>query len=542
MSNKEIIEKSPGKNLPQGSTQEKLDTLKASLEKTTDAIERKKIREEILSINRSVNRTKQYTQIAGEKLAEWKNTLDDISAADLMRIDKELKWKSKQERRWEFLSKSFLYKRTLDEKWDIFEEPNDGKNLKEWDSLYVDFGNNISAETKIGAWDFLPLDISVIKVIDTSWNIRIWKRSIQGNKVWYYDERWYIPVYNGFSITIPSKIEIEKYLKESNPEISLSNNPDDEEKAMDAFIEISEKYDSINWGFSPWELEKRQAFQKEATIMAKEMQEKYGIPWEVSYAQAALESGWWRSAPGNNYFWIKGNGQNAETKEFIDWKWVTINASFRTYDSMRDSFEDHAKLIKKQWPHAFNSQDPISFVQAMIENPPKYATDPGYVDKIKNIIDGYDKLANAKPASLELIGTSTPDIIISMWEKMLGIPYIGGRRSDEKATDCSWFISKIMRDSWVATPWFRQTAAWLKRYTNEVSNSETKKWDFMFFWWPHMYSKEPTWNHVAIVLEPPRNWMIKILDASWQSNEWKVAIRTIQIDNKHKFWSPTFYT
>jgi flagellum-specific peptidoglycan hydrolase FlgJ len=540
MIDKEKSGNSPETNLPQITTQAKLDTLKASLEKTTDTLERKKIREEILSINRSVNRTKQYTQIAWEKLAEWKNSLNDISAANLMRLDKELKWKSKQERRWEFLAKSFLYKRTLDDKWDIFEEATDGKNLKEWDSLYVDFGNNISAETKIGAWDFLPLDISVIKVVDTSWNIRIWKRSIQGNKVWYYDDRWYIPVYNGFNILIPSKIETEKYVKESNPEISLSNNQDDEEKAMDAFIEISDRYEKISWGFSPWELEKRQAFQKEATIIAKEMQEKYGIPWEVSYAQAALESGWWRSAPGNNYFWIKGSGQDKETKEFIDWKWVTINASFRTYDSMRDSFEDHAKLIKKQWPNAFNTQDPLAFVQVMVESPPKYATDPGYVTKIKSIIDGYEKLATAKPSALELMGTSTPDTIISMWEKMLGVPYIGGR-SDENATDCSWFISKIMRDSWVATPWFRQTAAWLKRYTNEVSASETKKWDLMFFWWPHMYSKEPTWNHIAIVLEPPQNWMVKILDASWKSNEWKVAIRTVKIEDKHKFWSPTFY-
>jgi flagellum-specific peptidoglycan hydrolase FlgJ len=81
---------------------------------------------------------------------------------------------------------------------------------------------------------------------------------------------------------------------------------------------------------------------------------------------------------------------------------------------MRDSFEDHAKLIKKQWPNAFNTQNPVSFVEAMVANPPKYATDPEYVDKIKNIIDGYEKLATAKASALELIGTSTPNTIISM--------------------------------------------------------------------------------------------------------------------------------
>ena len=43
-----------------------------------------------------------------------------------MRIDKESKL-----RRGEFLSKSFLYKRTTDKEGNIFEEPSDGKDLKE---------------------------------------------------------------------------------------------------------------------------------------------------------------------------------------------------------------------------------------------------------------------------------------------------------------------------------------------------------------------------------------------------------------------------
>jgi len=133
------------------------------LKETEDKEKQKFIRDEILSIRRSVNRTKQYTEIYWNKLIEWKNSLDDISAADLMRIDKELKSAGKQERRWEFLAKSFLYKRTVDDKWDIFEEATNGKNLKEWDSLYVDFGNNISAETKVWAGDFLPIDIQVVK-------------------------------------------------------------------------------------------------------------------------------------------------------------------------------------------------------------------------------------------------------------------------------------------------------------------------------------------------------------------------------------------
>ena len=60
------------------------------------------------------------------KPAEGKNSLDTISAANLMRIDKESKL-----RRGEFLSKSFLYKRTTDKEGNISEYPSDGKDLKE---------------------------------------------------------------------------------------------------------------------------------------------------------------------------------------------------------------------------------------------------------------------------------------------------------------------------------------------------------------------------------------------------------------------------
>jgi flagellum-specific peptidoglycan hydrolase FlgJ len=45
-------------------------------------------------------------------------------------------------------------------------------------------------------------------------------------------------------------------------------------------------------GGSPWELAERQRFQKEATVLAKEMEGLHGVPWQVTYAQAVLESGW----------------------------------------------------------------------------------------------------------------------------------------------------------------------------------------------------------------------------------------------------------
>jgi hypothetical protein len=99
-----------------------------------DIEQKRQIREEILSIKRELNKAKQFTEISQNKLAEGKNELDAIPASNLMKIDKEVS----KERRGEFLSKSFLYKRTTDSEGNIFEEATDGKNLQAGDTLLVD--------------------------------------------------------------------------------------------------------------------------------------------------------------------------------------------------------------------------------------------------------------------------------------------------------------------------------------------------------------------------------------------------------------------
>jgi hypothetical protein len=55
---------------PKRSTQEELNRLQSELEKAQTPEQKKTIRNEMLSIRRSVNRTKQYTSIASAKLAE----------------------------------------------------------------------------------------------------------------------------------------------------------------------------------------------------------------------------------------------------------------------------------------------------------------------------------------------------------------------------------------------------------------------------------------------------------------------------------------
>lgn len=192
-------------------------------------------RERLLWLSREFNRAKQYTEISGNKLAEWRNNLDSISAADLMRLDKEVS----KERRGEFLSKSFLYKRVTDSEGNITEEPTDGKNLKEGDKLYVDFGKNKSANMRIWLGHMLWVDIGYVKV-----DGEIGVRSIVNGRVGYYTkwaQDWYIPVYNWSLVTIPTASEIWEFEKSKDSKLSRNVDQKESDAMNDIFIERLEQ-------------------------------------------------------------------------------------------------------------------------------------------------------------------------------------------------------------------------------------------------------------------------------------------------------------
>lgn len=516
-------------------TQEKLDKLQQELKEERNTDKKRAIREEILSIRRSFNRTKQFTEIATYKLSEGKNNLDSIPASDLMRIDKE----ASKEKRWEFLSKSFLYKRTQDIDGNISEEPTDGKNLKEGDTLIVDFGNNKSAESKIWVWDFIWTDIKVVKITDLNGRTRIGKRSIQGNKVWYYDEQWYIPIYNNYTVTVPKLSETEEYIKTSNPNIALSTDDEQENKAKDAFVETASRFEEFGEWFAPWNILEKKQFQKRATELAKDIENRYWIPWQVTYAQSTLETWYGRSAPNNNYFWIKWwNNSWLKTKEVIDWKEIEITANFRWYNSMEESFEDYARLISTspRYKNAFEHKNNHElFLTAVITS--GYATDPSYVEKAKKIWNNYEKIQNYSVETPEIIWKTTPDALINNAQRYLGTKYVWWGNS-ELGIDCSHLVCKSLTDLWIATPTFYRVAADLRGLTPSKPLSDIKRWDLIFWhWWERGIS------HVAIATDSPSNWVVSILDASWASSWlWKVAERTINLNSsKLSAWTPPFY-
>lgn len=108
-------------------------------------------------------------------------------------------------------------------------------------------------------------------------------------------------------------------------------------------------------------------------------------------AQAALETGWGKSAPGNNFFGIKGQGQTMPTKEFMDGRMQSITDSFRAYENPEQSFLDYADLVSggRYLPGlAGTAKDPSTHGANMAAL--GYATDPQYGEKYRSV---YQRIA-----------------------------------------------------------------------------------------------------------------------------------------------------
>ena len=75
------------------------------------------------------------------------------------------------------------------------------------------------------------------------------------------------------------------------------------------------------------------------------------------------------------------------TREFIDGKWITINASWRKYTSWLESINDHAKFfaVNPRYRLAMTGKRTGEDFAKQIALA-GYATDPRYADKVCQII------------------------------------------------------------------------------------------------------------------------------------------------------------
>jgi flagellar protein FlgJ len=131
--------------------------------------------------------------------------------------------------------------------------------------------------------------------------------------------------------------------------------------------------------------------------------DEYGVPASVTVAQAILESRWGKSklaTESNNYFGIKCHGGKAgglatgcrtyRTRECDSDGCHYVDAQFRVYASMADSFRDHAVFLRNnpRYAEAFrHTDDPERFARELQRA--GYATDPHYADSLIKLIRRY---------------------------------------------------------------------------------------------------------------------------------------------------------
>jgi len=119
----------------------------------------------------------------------------------------------------------------------------------------------------------------------------------------------------------------------------------------------------------------------------------------VLIAQAALETGWGRSLPRNQYgesslnlFGIKADrdwqGPRAvvPTLEFVDGVPEQKREPFRMYRSIGDAFDDYVALLESRprYADAVGERSPAAYAEALQRG--GYATDPDYARKILDIL------------------------------------------------------------------------------------------------------------------------------------------------------------
>lgn len=154
---------------------------------------------------------------------------------------------------------------------------------------------------------------------------------------------------------------------------------------------------------------------------AKETERKTGISAKFILAQAALESGWGKAAPGNMFFGVKdtdginGNEQLLTTTEYSrrpdlkfpviisvtpvirngqKWFKYRVKDYFRKFNTPEESFSHHANFFfkNKRYSQALTvKHDPYKFAEAVAVA--GYATDPNYAKTLKQIISMIEKAA-----------------------------------------------------------------------------------------------------------------------------------------------------
>lgn len=138
--------------------------------------------------------------------------------------------------------------------------------------------------------------------------------------------------------------------------------------------------------------------------IARTIHAEYAIPASVTVAQSILESNWGRSklsTAERNYFGFKCVTPSSPgplalrcaqypTTECVPAPCHPVDAYFRSYASIDDSFRDYGRLLTTSANYAAAlpvRADPDAFIRAVAK---KYATDPEYANKVIRLMNLYD--------------------------------------------------------------------------------------------------------------------------------------------------------
>ena len=127
---------------------------------------------------------------------------------------------------------------------------------------------------------------------------------------------------------------------------------------------------------------------------AQSVSRRTGLDPRLVLAQAALETGYGKSAPGMNFFGIKSHGrkggQTLQSSEFQGGQMVSQPASFRTYETPEQSFQDYADFLESnpRYKGVLSAEGLGGQIAEMAKS--GYATDPQYGAKLTNIASKFD--------------------------------------------------------------------------------------------------------------------------------------------------------
>jgi hypothetical protein len=147
----------------------------------------------------------------------------------------------------------------------------------------------------------------------------------------------------------------------------------------------------------------RSSFQNFASGLAVDSAQKTGMSAALQTAQAILETGWGQSVPVDKYtgkfsynlFGIKGSGPagsvTSNTWEEYNGTVYRIDAAFRAYSNVNQSWDDHKNLLLKAQRYSiFRDVMHNSTQGAWALRRAGYATDSQYPLKLINIINTYN--------------------------------------------------------------------------------------------------------------------------------------------------------